>query len=246
MGLTLTVLGCSGSYGRPDDACSGYLLRADGAPTLTLWLDAGPGTLANLQRWVTLADVDAVVVTHAHPDHYGDLCGLAVACRWYLDEQRMRVITTGEVQEAVRGVVSEADDVFDWEIVADGHVVEVGPATVSFNRTDHPPETLAVRVDVAGRSFGYSSDTGSAWAPTAFGPGIDLLLCEGTFTADHEDQGPHLSARQAAQGALDAGIDRMVLTHVPPTGEVDTNLAEARAIMGDGVEAAVCGRHYEI
>src|SRR3712207_8466497 len=51
----------------PGNACSGYLVH-DGETSV--WIDCGPGTLANLQRHVALADVDAIVVTHGHPDHW--------------------------------------------------------------------------------------------------------------------------------------------------------------------------------
>src|SRR5581483_215884 len=74
--FVLTVLGCSGSYPGPAQACSGYLLRCQGT---VIWLDAGSGTLANLQRHVGLAEVDAVVLTHEHPDHWSDIEGYAVA-----------------------------------------------------------------------------------------------------------------------------------------------------------------------
>ncbi len=71
-GSTVTVLGTSGSYPGPGSACSGYLLRHQG---FNLWLDAGPGTMANLQTHIGLADVDAVVLSHEHPDHWSDIDG---------------------------------------------------------------------------------------------------------------------------------------------------------------------------
>ena len=63
MALSLTVLGCSGTYAAPGGACSGYLVRSS---TTTVLVDCGPGTLANLQQHVSLLDLDAVVVTHEH------------------------------------------------------------------------------------------------------------------------------------------------------------------------------------
>jgi ribonuclease BN (tRNA processing enzyme) len=40
---------------------------------VTLWVDAGGGTLAELQRHGSLADLDAVWISHLHPDHCTDL-----------------------------------------------------------------------------------------------------------------------------------------------------------------------------
>src|SRR5207302_5737560 len=82
VGLTVTVLGCCGSYPGPDAACSGYLVD-DGATRI--WLDAGSGSMANLQHHIALTDVDAVVLSHEHPDHWTDLEGFQVAARWRLE-----------------------------------------------------------------------------------------------------------------------------------------------------------------
>ena len=58
----------------PGGACSGYLVRS---PATTLVVDLGAGTLANLQRHVDIAAVDAVVLSHEHPDHWLDLTAAA-------------------------------------------------------------------------------------------------------------------------------------------------------------------------
>lgn len=78
-GMSLTVLGCCGSYPGPGQACSGYLVRAIGT---SVWVDAGTGTLANLQRHVRLQEVDAIVLSHEHPDHWMDLTGAYVAAKY--------------------------------------------------------------------------------------------------------------------------------------------------------------------
>ena len=81
--LDVTVLGCSGSYAAPDGACTGYLVR--GGDTNVL-LDCGPGTLANLQHHLPIRDLDAVVITHSHPEwlaaRWLDRHGFEATERW--------------------------------------------------------------------------------------------------------------------------------------------------------------------
>ena len=103
-GLTLTVLGCSGTYAPPGGACSGYLV-SDG--TTNIWVDAGSGTLANLQRHVSLDAVDAVVLSHEHPDHWTDLEGFHNVLRFVLTKQDFPVYAP-----AGEAIVLEDPDAF--------------------------------------------------------------------------------------------------------------------------------------
>ena len=146
MGLSLTVLGCCGSYAGPGGACSGYLVRGAGT---TLWLDAGSGTLANLQRHVALDDVDGVVLSHGHPDHWSDVEGLRVALTYVVQRRGVPVFAPAGVRQLLS---EDPGPALDWHEVADGDRVELGGLRMAFSRTEHPPETLAVRVDGGGRS----------------------------------------------------------------------------------------------
>ena len=71
--MRVTVVGCSGSVPGPDSPCSWYLVEQDG---FRLLLDLGSGSAGPLQTYVAPADVDAVVVSHAHDDHWSDLVHL--------------------------------------------------------------------------------------------------------------------------------------------------------------------------
>ena len=232
--LTLTVLGASGSYPGPGQACSGYLLSAGGT---RVWLDAGSGTLANLQRHIRLADLDAIVLSHEHPDHWTDVEGYAVASHYVLHLPPIPVFAPAGLCDRL---LSRGDSLL-WRDVADGARVELGALHFGFRRTDHGPETLAVRVDGAGRSLGYSADTGPGWSLAALGPGLDLALCEATYLEEQEDGGGHLTARQAGLTAREAGAGALVITHLQPTVDRDAARTAAEAAFGAPVEVAAAG-----
>lgn len=237
-GLSVTVLGCCGSYPGPAGACSGYLVRGGGT---TLWMDAGSGTMANLQRHVTLHEVDAVVLSHEHPDHWSDIEGFRVACAYVIDRNGIPVYTPA----GLRRLTYDFKTALEWNVVADGDVVDIGALQVTFSRTDHGPETLAMRVDCDGRSLGYSSDTGPGWSLEALGPGLDLALCEATFSKEYEGKTHgHLSGRQAGESARAASVGRLAVTHVWPTIDAEKVRDEASEAYGSPAVLATMHEEY--
>ena len=240
MGLTMTVLGASGSYPGPGGACSGYLVD-DGRTRV--WVDAGSGTLANLQRHVALDQVDAIVLSHEHPDHWSDLEGWHNVLRFVLDRTRFPVYAPAGLRHQT---YQDTDPYIAWTDVTDGDRVTIGTLDVAFSRTDHGPETLGMRVTSDGRSFGYSADTGPAWSLEALGAGLDLVLCEATVPTDQEGGTQHLSARQAGVQARAAGAARLVLTHLWPTLDPARSRAEGSEAFGAPVEVARVDARYDV
>jgi len=241
VGLTLTVLGCSGTYAPPGGACSGYLV-SDGSTNV--WIDAGSGTLANLQRHVGLDAVDALVLSHEHPDHWTDLEGFFNVCRFVTGREGIPVYAPAGLRE--RTYNDDESPYFEWRDIKDGSAVSVGDLSFTFSRTDHGPETLAVRVDGGGRSLGYSADTGAGWSLEALGSGLDLVLCEATFLRAQEGTAQHLSARQAGLSARAARVERLLLTHIWPTTDPERSRAEASDAYGDPVDVAITNERYHL
>ena len=240
MGLAVTVLGCSGTYAAPDNACSGYLLRTD---TTTVLLDLGPGTLANAQRHIDLVDVDAVVLTHEHPDHWTDLAIARNAYRYVFDRMGLPVYATA-------GTITLAspfcdDQTFAWTTLTEASEVSIGDLDLRFSRTDHPVETLSVLAQCGDASVLYSADSGPDWSPTTFGVRPDLALLEATF--DHEQtRHLHMTGAEAGEGAAAVGAGRLVLTHILPGVDPEGQRAAAEVTFGKRVEIAEPGVTYTV
>ena len=239
--LSVTVLGCDGSYPGPDGAGSGYLVRAAG---VNVWVDAGPGTLANLQKHISIEDIDAIVISHQHVDHWSDLEHLAVASHYIIRRPDIPVYCITDVTDMMR--IGPAAKSLVWNRITPESRVDIGPMTFTFSRTDHPVETLAIRVDCGGRSLGYSADSGPGWGLSELGPDLDLAFCEATFLADREGTLPHMSARQAGESGRAAGVGRLVFTHL--LARIDRVAAsdEGATAFGRPAELARIGKRYEV
>ena len=78
--MRVHVIGCSGSFAGPEGAASSYLLEHEdeAGRTWRVLMDLGSGAFGPLQSVIDPADLDAVIISHLHPDHYLDLTGLEV------------------------------------------------------------------------------------------------------------------------------------------------------------------------
>jgi len=251
--ITLTVLGCDGSYCGPGDrggargstgAASGYLVRSWESGT-NVWLDAGPGTFANLQRFCDPLSLSAIVLTHEHVDHFSDVESFLTASRWVLGFRRDPIPVFASV--GIRAKLSQdVDGILDWREVGEGEGAQVGDLRLSFSRTDHPAVTHAVRVEGRRSALGYSADSGPGWSLEALGPGLDLALCEATYTSDHQGTAGHMTAREAGNSAKAASVRRLVITHRWPTISARDVHREAVDAFGGPVDQASVGRGYTL
>jgi ribonuclease BN (tRNA processing enzyme) len=241
--LELTVLGCAGSHTGVGRACSGYLVRSGDTHLL---LDAGNGSTANLQRFIGFADLDAIVISHRHVDHCIDLVGGYYALKFGAPAgTRVPVYGAAEVGEALAGFMRkdtemELADVYALETVAGGDERRVGPLRVTFADATHLTPAISTRIEVAGRTLVYSGDTAGGPELVDIARGADLFLCEATWAGDMEDYpaGIHLTGRAAAHIAQEAGVGRLLLTHIIGSTDRDRVLAEAQEVFDGPVELA--------
>ena len=213
--LTVTVLGSAGTFAHPDNPCSGYLVRT---PTTSVWVDTGPGTFGALQQHLALAEVDAIVISHEHPDHWVELPVVRNAAKYVLGVDLIATFGTAGTRKLAEAVIGgPVYPPLAWTDITDGSEITIGDIAIRFSATDHPVETLAMRFEAGGRVLGYSADTGSAWSFSALDPaaaGFDLAICEATLASDQADTVPHLTATQAGAMADAAKVQRLVITHL--------------------------------
>ena len=213
-------------------------------------MDAGSGTMSNLQKHVRLDEIDAVVLSHEHPDHWADLNGFQVACAYGDGPDCVSAYAPASLHPLAYKFNRVS---IEWHTITDGTAVEIEGQSWRFSRTDHPVETLASRVEVDGASFGYTADTGTRWSASALGGELDLLIAEATFqdedaAAIAQEGGDvgHLSARQAGELARAAGVKRLVISHIWPTHDVDLSRRQAEEGFGGAVEVADDGDRFEV
>lgn len=205
-------------------------------PEIGVVLDAGTGAFRIPHRLATREL--HVFLSHAHLDHIVGLPYLLVPMLTSLLD-RVRVSSAPEYLEAVRTHLFanplfpvmpafEFTPVNSREPLGDGGVL-------THCRLEHPGGSLGYRLDWPGKSLAYVTDTFSDGSYTAFLRGVDLLIHECNFTDGAQDWAKktgHSYASAVAQVARDAGVGRLLLTHIDPLHPEDDpiGLAAVRSI----------------
>lgn len=258
--MRLTVVGCAGSFPGPDSAASCYLVQADDADgrTWSVLLDLGSGALGPLQRHVDLYDVDAVALSHLHPDHMADLCGLYVYLRYRPGRARAAPVpvhgpfgTASRLAEAY-GIepgeqMGEHLAVHTWQA---GRPVRVGPMTLTPVPVHHPVPAYGIRVQAPAEgdprrvvTLAYTGDTDACVGLDELAAGADVLLAEAAFLEGRDDgvRGIHLTGRRAGEAAARGRSRALVLTHVPSWNPPEAAAHEAAEVFDGPVTSASAG-----
>lgn len=230
--MRLTVLGSAASYAGAGEACSGYLVEGGGARVL---LDAGNGTLSNLAKVMDPAMLDAIFITHNHPDHYLDLYSLQSLLRYAPEGPAapIAVYLPSGLSERMQSLLSdrgtrEFAEAFVTADIQPGDKIGVGDLSVTAFQVPHTEPTFALAVEADGARLVYSADTEFGEEISTAARGADLLLAEATLPEAFEGAAPHMTASQAGALAHEAGAGALVLTHVWPTNDRALMLEQAR------------------
>ncbi|HEX5117326.1 MAG TPA: MBL fold metallo-hydrolase [Pseudonocardiaceae bacterium] len=222
--MKLTVLGGSGAWPPAGGACSGYLIEHEG---FRLLVDPGYATLPVLLGSMAAADVDAVLVSHGHPDHCADLNPLLRA-RKLTDEPApaLPVYALPHALDRVLALDTFLNDACQVSEFAAGEKFAIGPFDVATVALPHSVPNAGLRLSAAGRALAYTGDTGPSPEIGTLAWHADVFLAEATLP---EDIGSRTlsTAAQAGENATRAGVDRLVLTHLAPGDDPAAAMAAA-------------------
>lgn len=252
--MRLTVIGNNGAVPRPGGACSAYLVEDLGKKIL---LDCGTGAYSRLQQKLNPFDLDAVIISHFHADHFFDLVPFRYALIYALRGRRETPLPLWlppggkeQLSTFARSFGAPADffaGVFALGEFGGHSQVEIGDVRLVFTPTQHYIPSYSIQLR-GSATLTYSGDTALCDEAVSAATGADLLLCEATAQASTYDQtrAGHLSAADAATVATRAGVRRLLLTHIWHELDPAISLREARATFAGDVEVAVEGATYEV
>lgn len=243
--MRVTVLGGCGAWPAAGEACSGYLVEHDGFRAL---LDPGYATLPRLLALMPAEAVDAVLVTHGHPDHCADLNPLLRA-RALRDEDNppppLPVYALPGALDAVLaldrpGMLAAAYTLHD---IVEGQRFGVGPFSVDTRLLPHFVPNAGLRLTADGRTVTYTGDTGPSADVVALARGADLLIADSTYVdgVPAADAAYLSCARIAGRQGAQAGVGRLMLTHLWPGTDRDAAVGAARRQYDGAIHAATAG-----
>ncbi|HEU0025330.1 MAG TPA: MBL fold metallo-hydrolase [Thermoleophilaceae bacterium] len=264
--MRLTVLGKSPSWQDAGGACSGYLVE-DGVTRVLV--DCGNGVFGKLRQRIDYVDVDAVVISHLHADHFLDLVPYSYALTYAPRQQPVPVHTWPGTDSPARPVLHAPpgarktfrrvvgawgnedliEKAFDVREYDPGGELEIATLRISFQPVPHFTETFAMSIsstDGGGRII-YGADSRPTEDLVKFAKGANLMLVEATLPRpERTGQRGHLTPAEAGEHARAAGAEKLVLVHI--SDELDPEWArnQAAASFGGPVEVAAEGAVYEV
>jgi ribonuclease BN (tRNA processing enzyme) len=237
--VRLTVVGCSPAWPNPGGAQSGYLVEGEGR----VLLDCGPGVLARLREREGWPRVDAVVVTHFHLDHWGDLVpwalgGLFGAGR---DVEPPQLWLPHGGRETLHGLdpvlyanaILELFEVHEYE--EESPFAAAGFELVGYRLLHYAMESYGLRVSNGERTLAYSADSAPCDGLVELARDADLFLCEATLAQPEQGIRGHLTAEEALDAFSSSGARRFVVIHRPD-----------ELPLPDGIERAYDGLELDV
>ena len=249
--LQLDVLGAGPAYtDRAGASGAAYLVRH--GPTAVL-LDLGQGSFPRLAGAIEPSSLDAVVISHLHPDHFIDLVALRHYLQWqFKPARRVRVIAPAGLAarlDALHGQPGFTGATLDVEDVREG-TQTIGALAVEARRVMHTRDSHAYRVataDNTGPGLVYTGDCGRAEDVDALVRPGDTLLSEVSFgPGPVPPDAAHLDGPAVAALANRTAAGAVLLTHLQMGFDETATIESVRSTFSGPVSLVAPGDQFTI
>ena len=232
--MRITILGSGTSIPHPQRASPGLVIRWD---ETTILVDPSSGSLHRAERYGTSTkSIDYVFLSHFHPDHTGDIAPLLFALRnsEYFKAQPLTLLGPSGLREFHRGLL---DFYGDWirlepgrlEIQEINDCQQLDGGSVRSFPVVHTNNSLGFQfTDSKGKVFAYSGDTDYCPGLIELARGADAALIEASQPSSLKIEG-HLTPQLAGKVAREAGVRRLIITHLYPVCDDYDLLSEIRS-----------------
>ena len=235
------VIGMWGGFPKKNGPCSGYLIQHEG---FSLLIDCGSGVLSKLQNYIDLNDINHVILTHYHYDHFSDI-GTYLFSRLVntqLGRATEELCVYGPDDE---GMKKQVEDVAycRFNLFDEKSQLEIGPFTCTFMRNIHPVETYSIKIVCENKSIVFTSDTSFTEELVSFAANSDLLITECSLYEGMDGAGSgHMTSEHAGILAYQSKAERVLLTHLPHFGDLNHLVVSARKHGNENIELAEVGK----
>jgi ribonuclease BN (tRNA processing enzyme) len=264
--MRITVLGKSPSWQDAGGACSGYLIENEGT---SLLLDCGNGVFSKLRLFRDYTELDAVLISHLHADHFLDLVPYAYALTYAPRQQPVPVagypgtdkparpwlLAPRGARECFRRVAGAwgskelIESAFELEEYDPDSIVQVGTLRARFKEVPHFTTTYAIDFTSTNESgrFTYGADCRPGQELVEIARGTDLLLVEATLPRpERTGVRGHMTPAEAGEHGRRAGAARVVLTHISDELDEEWAREQGAEAFGAPVDVAHEGAVYEV
>lgn len=235
--MKLTVIGCWGGYPPADGATSAYLLEKD---NFTLLIDVGSGALSKLQKYTTVSNLDAVIVSHYHHDHVADIGVLQYAklVQFYVEGISEVLPIYGHTQNE-NGFDSLTHKYTKGIAYNPAEKLEIGPFSITFLRTNHPVPCFGIRITDGDSVIVYTADTSYKEEWIDFAKGADLFITDCNYYADQDGSNAgHMTSAEGGRIAEKANVRELLLSHLPQYGDNGQLVQEAGEYFKGSIQLA--------
>jgi ribonuclease BN (tRNA processing enzyme) len=246
--VRLTVLGGAGGFPPAGGACSGYLIEHDG---FRLLVDPGYAIVPRLLGIVPAKAIDAVLVSHGHPDHVADLNPLLRARLMGDDEApRLPAYALPSALSPVLALdqITALKGAYDLHEFGAGEAFPIGPFAIQSRLLPHSIPNAGLRISAGGTTITYTGDAGPSDDLVELATGTDLLLAEATYVDSVPSGNATVlnSALEVGRQARRARASRLMLTHLMPGTDPEASRAAASRSFDDWIAVATPGTIVEI